>query len=179
MKHSLLSLLRGTQRSRFLPGISGSLIALMMLLATRATASVDVVVSEYQVDFTVGINNNGVVLTVSGDDFVWRHDFGPGDPVALSIYESDGSTLPDGVYHWQLEVLPDPDVAANLAIASTLNNQGEGDAISWPTQSGAVAIAGGTFVSPAVAEPGEAGNTDQQSSQVFGDDDVEQEDSDD
>ena len=179
MKHSQDNSPPTGQRPWILTRLSGSLISAMMLVTFNASASLDVIVSDYQVDFDIGIVNDGAVLTVSGDDYVWRHSFTAGELVSLSVYDSDGSTLADGVNHWQLEVIPDTDVAANLAIASTLENQGEGEAIPWPAQTGAVAIANGAFVSPDVSEPGESGNVDQQSTQVFGDGDAEQEDSDD
>ncbi len=64
----------------------------------------------------------GAVLTVSGQGALFQLTSGSGEaPPSIGTVDSEGNTLPDGTYTWQLEILPDARTARKLRIAASKN----------------------------------------------------------
>jgi hypothetical protein len=102
-----------------------------------------------------------VVLTVSGPGgWTLRQELAAGKTAALSLFDEKGQRLPDGVYNWQLEVVPVRAKASQQAVAAA---RAAGDeaaladlAARLPKsaiESGTLRIADGAFVTPGQSEP--------------------------
>ena len=93
------------------------------------------------------------IVTLSGGDVVIRRVLEPGDDLSIELFDLEGELLPDGIYNWRLELVPDADTARALRIEATAN---DGVAPSaWVPETGTFAIVNGLVVSPDLAELGD------------------------
>jgi hypothetical protein len=90
------------------------------------------------------------VVKVGGGDYQRRLVFEPGDRIEIGTTDAEGAQLGDGVYGWELELLPDKATAHNLRIEASLNGGLAPEA--WPKQSGSFRITGGLVDTPDLPE---------------------------
>lgn len=92
------------------------------------------------------------IVTVAGNGFENRLVFEPGERIEIGTFDLEGEPLGDGVYRWELELLPDEAAAIEMRIEATLN--GGTVPKPWPHQSGSFAILGGVVASTDLGEGG-------------------------
>lgn len=105
------------------------------------------------VDFLPNVQFRRATVTVSGNGKTFNQQFEAGDSLSIGVFDSSGQLLPDGVYKWQLDLIPDAATARELRIAASLNGGRAPNA--WQPLSGTFAIVGGSM---AIPEQGEAGS---------------------
>jgi hypothetical protein len=111
---------------------------------------VEVQMAPVGIDFVSLEAHGGAVLKVSAADTVYRYTFGPDESPWLSLFDADGEPLADGVYGWELELLPVASSRADL-IRSAARNRGDApEALN--RQTGSFALAGGYLVDPDLRE---------------------------
>jgi hypothetical protein len=109
-----------------------------------------VTVSSTGVDFRPEVEYNRAILTVSGGGQVFRYEFSPGEEPFLDIFRPTGEPLADGVYNWELDLLPASEARATLMIAATKNDGEASDARE--AQTGAFAVVDGYIADPELEE---------------------------
>lgn len=110
--------------------------------ATVYSASVQLVASEPFEE---------AALTVSNGDLKFRQKFARGERPEIGLFDPAGNLLPDGVYRWELDLVPTAEAAEKLRDAA--RKHGAHNTSAWVPRSGSFAIAGGRFVDPNASEP--------------------------
>ena len=134
------------------------IVGAAMILAGAAGAQVATMsYGSSAVTFSPVIDNEGMVLTVSGGGHYFRKEFEAGEAPSFSIFDAEGGLLPDGFYNWELTPTP-----ARSAIEGAANGPGKASAngdyqrdaylVSAPSQSGTFEIANGSVVDPSLVE---------------------------
>ncbi len=135
----------------------------MVLLATAASAAVRTPIA----DFSTGAagaewtplagDYDHLVLTVSGPGGAYlRQEFPSGMYPSFGLFDEAGAAMPDGLYKWELTLIPNVDssMSARMAEARAAGQDGlEVLAPERSRQTGFFSIAEGSFVSTDVAEP--------------------------
>ena len=62
--------------------------------------------SSGRIDWTPGIPNNGVELSIGGNNFNFAATFAVGQEPKFDLSEVQGGSLPNGVYKWELTFSP-------------------------------------------------------------------------
>jgi hypothetical protein len=125
---------------------------------------VDAQMATSGIDFVTLQPHGGAVLTVSAGDAVHRYTFGPDESPWLSLFDAAGEPLADGVYAWELELLPVADSRADLMRSAARNRGDAPEALS--RQTGSFALVGGYVADPTLREPGAEPSTVAQSTTV-------------
>lgn len=107
-------------------------------------------VSSAGVDFLPEGDYARAVVTVSGGGEVSRYVFGSGDTPFVSAFDAEGEALADGVYQWELELVPTVGTRRELMIEATKSG-GRATSAQEP-QSGAFTIVDGFIVDPTLEE---------------------------
>lgn len=102
------------------------------------------------VDFTPTVRYREAVITVSGNGRVFRQAVQAGS-LSIGVFDPEGQLLPDGVYKWELELVPDARTAEKLRVAAAQNGGVAPNA--WQRESGTFAIHNGLVVAPDLVEP--------------------------
>ncbi len=102
------------------------------------------------VDFRPNVDFGGATLTVSGNGRVFQQAFAAGDNISIGMFDPEGQPLADGVYSWQLDLLPDAATARELRRAASLTG-GKPDG-AWQALTGSFAIRGGVIADQRSAE---------------------------
>lgn len=102
------------------------------------------------VDLTPEVRYREAVVTVSGNGRVFRQAVKAGGDLSIGVFDPEGQLLPDGVYKWELELVPDTRTAAKLRAAAASNGGVAPNA--WRRESGTFAIYNGLVVAPDLVE---------------------------
>lgn len=102
------------------------------------------------VDLIPEVAYRRATLTVSGNGVDHRYDLAPGQSLSIGMFGPDGQLLADGVYTWELRLVPTEATAAELR-RSAAENGGRALA-AWTAQSGTFTIRGGIIADPALGE---------------------------
>jgi hypothetical protein len=87
------------------------------------------------VDWSPTVDYERLVLTVAGPNgFVSRQELEAGKTPSLNLFDKSGERLPDGIYRYELRILP------------------RGGEMKNPLQGGALWVQGGKFVAPSLDE---------------------------
>jgi hypothetical protein len=130
--------------------------ALCLALAPAAAAQdvAQVRAGSGGLDFLPVVEHGGFVLTVSGPEgFHHRAEFGSGESPSFSTFDHAGGVLPDGVYNYELRVVPN-DTQRREAFEANQVATKAGAGLERPVQSGAFSIIGGAVVAGGETEPG-------------------------
>ena len=124
-------------------------------------------VSSAAIQWQASGNVDHLLLTVSGPEgFTFSKEFAAGAPAILRLQDLGAKIPADGSYNWQLRVIPaiSATTRARLAAARAANDdqaaariRAEAGLDQEVVNSGAFAVAGGAFVTPAAEEPGTPG----------------------
>jgi len=148
-------------------GVLGAIAAVLLLTAPNAAAAGPQFATTRStgggLEWTVISSVSGVELRVAGGDFHHTETFTGGNP-RFAARTADGAQLPDGIYKWELSIVPEgiKPVAngfnngrgANLEAAPQrgfANRRSQGQPL---VQSGSFTVRGGSVVDPNVVEPG-------------------------
>ena len=147
----------------------------MVLLAPLPASPADVAsasITPSGLSVSPNVENNGGVLTISGNDITIRRTFGPGERPSFGPRDEDGNPLPDGIYKWQLQLnatrvtaVDDgtngrSEEAVKLSQRATRGRVGIGGSgrrFQLPTQSGAFTVRFGGILDPNVTEGPDTG----------------------
>ena len=127
-----------------------ALLAVAAMPAALAAERADVAVHAGGVDLLPNVGYRSAKLTVSGNGITFSRVIGRGRSLSISPFDLEGQLLPDGVYSWQLELLPNDATAKRLRAAAAENGGKAPEA--WSAQSGTFAISGGSIASPDLSE---------------------------
>lgn len=116
----------------------------------------DVRMTSAGIDFVPLEAHGGAILKVSAGDVIHRYTFGPDESPWLSVFDAEGEPLADGVYSWELELLPPAEARADL-IRSAAKNRGDAPE-ALTRQTGSFTLVGGYAVDPTLREPGAVGS---------------------
>lgn len=142
-------MINNTRRSRTAGVAAACALAAAVALSAQGPGDrrlADVQVTSAGIDFVSQVEHGGAILRVSGTEAEYRFTFGPGESPFLSAFDAKGEPLADGVYGWELELLPVAGDRADLMRAASENGGQAPQAL--PLQSGAFTIAGGYVVDP-------------------------------
>jgi hypothetical protein len=117
-----------------------------LAIATVYSGGVDI---QPQYDYSY----DRAIVTVSGGEIVVRRVFEAGEAISVEARDLEGQLLPDGVYGWELELVPDTATARELKVAAT-ENGGLAPA-AWTRQAGSFAVSGGVVASADLPELGQ------------------------
>lgn len=107
-------------------------------------------VSAGAIDLFPSVSYSRAILTVSNGDTVTTRVFAGRERPSIDRMDPAGNLLADGVYNWELELIPDARSARELRrSANGTRDEAPG---AWQPQSGSFTIQGGAFVSPNLAE---------------------------
>ncbi|HEV8240582.1 MAG TPA: tail fiber domain-containing protein [Thermoanaerobaculia bacterium] len=126
-------------------------LAVAFLVAVPAMAArgpvADLGVGGASLDWTPRGSFQSMKLTVSGPGgLIIEQSFGAGQAPSLSIFDKAGQRLPDGQYRWELSAAPVLGAAAKRELAAARVNGDQRNVGGGAVQSGAFAIANGSFV---------------------------------
>lgn len=138
--------------------VAGSLAMAVPIAAQEETGQLAAVNSSSAgVDFRPAVEFERAILTLSKDGEVSRYEFSPGEDPFLGVFDPAGEVLADGLYFWELQLLPSRDARAALMTATT-ENGGHTPGVR-ERQTGTFAIVDGYIADPDQAEAG-AGRAD-------------------
>jgi hypothetical protein len=158
------------QKLRYL-GIAIAIVLLAPLPASPAevaTASI----TPSGLSLSPNVQNNGGVLTVSGNDMHIRRTFGPGERPSFDPRDDEGNPLPDGIYKWELRLnatqitavddgtngrSEEATKASRRATRGRVGLGGNGRSFQLPTESGAFTVRFGGIIDPNATEPTDTG----------------------
>lgn len=103
------------------------------------------------VDFMPEVRYRQAIITVSGNGTSFRQVIKAGGDLSIGVFDPAGQLLPDGVYKWALELVPDAKAAEKLRAAAALNGGIAPEA--WRPHTGTFAIHNGLVVAPDLVEP--------------------------
>lgn len=103
------------------------------------------------VDLAPAVRYREAVVTVSGNGVTFRQVFKPGERLSIGVFDPEGYVLADGVYSWELQLVPDARTAEKLRASAARNGGIAPEA--WRPATGTFAIAGGAVLAPDLAEP--------------------------
>jgi hypothetical protein len=150
---------------RYCMGLAGGLLLGSHVALTQAqpSAIATLAINPALIVWQPQVTYETLILTVSAPDGeVFRHEFSAGEPVALSPIGENGGPLPDGLYIYELRVIPiiDKQVKKTLAqarergddVAVEREFKARGAIPQEPlVQSGGFTIAGGVVMTPTEA----------------------------
>jgi hypothetical protein len=150
-------------------------IAMAMVLLAPLPASpaevATVSITPSGLSLSPNVENNGGVLTVSGNDIHIRRTFGPGERPSFDARDDEGNALPDGVYKWELRLnatrvtavddgtngrSPDAVEASRRATRGRVGVAGNGRRFAIPAESGVFTVRFGGIMDPSESETGAA-----------------------
>lgn len=150
--------------TRFRLGVSGAglLLVLGLVAATvttplAASPLAQATVYPGGIDFLASVSYSRAIVTVSGGEVNFKQVFEEGDAPSIGLLDPDGYVLPDGVYRWQLELVPDAATARTLRMRTTAN--GGVTPGAWERLSGTMTIRNGLLALPDLPESGEVAHT--------------------
>lgn len=160
----------GTQPGRWV--LRASALLLVALLPAMAAAQppdgpplASANVYSGGVDFRVQADFARAIVTISGGEILFERAFEADEQPSIEPFDLEGNLLPDGVYDWQLELIPGEKAARELRIEATMS---EGAPPSgWVPLVGTFSIRGGLVAAPDVGE-GPQNGPDRDSSGSFG-----------
>lgn len=103
------------------------------------------------VDLQPEVSYRQAIVTVSGNGMIFRRESPAGGDPSIGIFDPAGQLLPDGVYKWQLQLVPDAATAELLRAAA--GRSGGIAPLEWQAKTGTFAIHGGQVVAPDLVEP--------------------------
>jgi hypothetical protein len=146
----------------------------MVLLAPLPASPAEVATASITpsgLSLSPNVENNGGVLTVSGNDLKIRRTFGPGERPSFDARDEEGKALPDGVYTWELTLNATKITAVDdgtngrssaaveasrRATRGRVGLAGDGRSFQLPTESGAFTVRFGGILDPSTTETGAA-----------------------
>jgi len=142
-----------------------ALVALALVLGVSSANAAsrrpiaDVSVGGAQAEWApLRVDYDHLVLTVVGPDgYVNRQEFPAGAHPSFGLFDASGYALPDGLYKWELSLVPIVDAAMQEQMAEVRAAGGMVESVSPSRQSGAFSILEGALVSTEeveVAAPG-------------------------
>ncbi len=102
------------------------------------------------IDLAPKVGYTQAILTVSGASGVFRRTIEAGDPLEVDLFDPEGEVLLDGVYRWELRLMPDAKTAKELR---AMARAGKSTADAWPPASGEFVVRGGVIDNADVSEP--------------------------
>ncbi|MDA1054426.1 MAG: hypothetical protein O3C40_28635 [Planctomycetota bacterium] len=147
----------------------------MVLLAPLPASPAEVATASITpsgLSLSPNVENNGGVLTVSGNDINIRRTFGPGERPSFDARDDEGNALPDGIYKWELRLnstrltavddgtngrSQDAVEASQRATRGRVGLAGNGRRFQLPTESGAFTVRFGGILDPNETEGTDTG----------------------
>ena len=124
-------------------------IALPTALEARGGAGVaTAVVHAGGVDLLPSVRYGRAIVTVSGNGAVFRQVHRAGKALRIGVFDSRGQLLADGVYKWELQLVPDARSARRLR----RQVQENGGGAAWRSLTGTFAVRNGLIADRARAE---------------------------
>jgi hypothetical protein len=139
-----------------------ALVTLLTLLVSTASigsaaptvqdATVDITITATQITWSPLVKNGGIMLTISGPDFYLQQEYGATAHPTFESTDSAGNPLPDGIYVYELQLMPVNDGDAQPSIDDAERGivpvHGEEPLV----HGGAFTVVGGQFAVPTVEE---------------------------
>ncbi len=129
----------------------GSTASVGSAAATVQDDNVAITITEKRITWTPHVENSGMVLTISGPDFYHQKTYRAGDRPTFRPYRG-GRPLPDGLYTYELQLLPVGDLDSKPRIDEEKRGIEPATGEDAIVSSGSFSILDGSFVTQDVAE---------------------------
>ncbi len=103
------------------------------------------------VDLTPAVRYRQAIVTVSGNGVTFQQVYKPGESLSIGAFDPKGYVLADGVYTWELQLVPDAKAAEKLRASAARSGGIAPEA--WQPATGTFAVVGGAVVGPDLVEP--------------------------
>lgn len=147
-----------------------ALITLLALLGSTASVGgaaltlqddvAAVTVTATRITWKPLVENGGATLTISGPDYYLQKEYGAGARIIFRSTDDAGDPLPDGVYVYQLDLIPIIDEDTRSGVDDAERGLTPAHDEELLVQGGAFTVAEGFFVVPAVEEGGRSAISD-------------------
>lgn len=140
---------------RRLIDLAGAVLATAMALLPAAAPGQIATVSSGPsgLSWRATIPHDALILTIGGNGHALRTELGSGEMAEFALVDEEGHVLPDGLYKWELRIVPPRSTADALAGLEAAPVSSRRPRPEVPAQSGSFRIMNGALVDPERTEP--------------------------